>query len=62
MRRKITHETWEQVKTAFAAGIGLREIGRNNFSAVIEADLRVVFYIDGDNVYTVDIGSHRIYG
>src|SRR5215813_13571375 len=29
MRRKITTETWEQVKTAFAAGIGLREIGRN---------------------------------
>jgi hypothetical protein len=29
MRRKITHETWEQVKTAFAAGVGLREIARN---------------------------------
>jgi hypothetical protein len=29
MRRKITNETWQQVKTAFAAGIGLREIARN---------------------------------
>jgi hypothetical protein len=29
MRRKITNETWEQVKTAFASGIGLREIARN---------------------------------
>jgi len=28
MRRKITNETWEQVKTAFAAGIALREIAR----------------------------------
>lgn len=28
MRRKITDETWEQMKTAYAAGIGLREIAR----------------------------------
>jgi hypothetical protein len=29
MRRKITNETWEQIKTAHASGIGLREIARN---------------------------------
>jgi hypothetical protein len=29
MRRTITNETWEQVKTAYAGGIGLREIARN---------------------------------
>jgi hypothetical protein len=29
MRRKIPIETWEQVKTAFAVGIGLREIARS---------------------------------
>jgi hypothetical protein len=29
MRRRITNEIWEQVKTAFASGIGLREIARN---------------------------------
>jgi uncharacterized protein YjcR len=29
MRRRITNETWEQIKTAFAAGVGLREIARN---------------------------------
>jgi hypothetical protein len=29
MRRKIPTETWEQVKTAYASGIGLREIARN---------------------------------
>jgi hypothetical protein len=29
MRRKITNETWEQIKTAYASGVGLREIARN---------------------------------
>ena len=29
VRRRISLETWEQVKTAYAAGIGLREIARN---------------------------------
>ena len=29
MRRTITNETWEQIKTAYAGGIGLREIARN---------------------------------
>jgi hypothetical protein len=28
MRRKITHETWEQIKTGYAAGVALREIAR----------------------------------
>jgi transposase-like protein len=28
MRRKLTNETWEQIKTAYAAGINLREIAR----------------------------------
>jgi hypothetical protein len=25
MRRNITNETWHQIKTAYASGIGLRE-------------------------------------
>ena len=29
MRRTITNETWEQIKTAYASGIGLRELARN---------------------------------
>ena len=29
MRRQISAETWDQIKTAFASGIGLREIARN---------------------------------
>ena len=31
------------------------------YAAEIEADLRVVFYIEGDIVVTVDIGSHDLY-
>jgi hypothetical protein len=29
MRRRITTETWVQIKTAYASGIGLRELARN---------------------------------
>src|SRR5215469_13559511 len=28
MRRKIANETWEQIKTGYAAGLNLREIAR----------------------------------
>jgi mRNA-degrading endonuclease YafQ of YafQ-DinJ toxin-antitoxin module len=31
------------------------------YAAEIEADLRVVFYVEGDVVTTVDIGSHDLY-
>jgi mRNA-degrading endonuclease YafQ of YafQ-DinJ toxin-antitoxin module len=34
---------------------------RTIYAAQIEADLRVVFYIEGDIVVTVDIGSHDLY-
>jgi hypothetical protein len=29
MRRKFPTETWQQIKTAYASGIGLRELARN---------------------------------
>jgi hypothetical protein len=35
--------------------------GRTIYAATIEADLRAVFYIEGDLVVTVDVGSHSIY-
>jgi mRNA-degrading endonuclease YafQ of YafQ-DinJ toxin-antitoxin module len=35
--------------------------GRTIYSAEVEADLRAVFYVEGDLVVTVDIGSHSIY-
>jgi mRNA-degrading endonuclease YafQ of YafQ-DinJ toxin-antitoxin module len=31
------------------------------YAAVIESDLRVVFYIEGEFIVTIDIGSHDIY-
>jgi hypothetical protein len=35
--------------------------GRTIYAAEIEADLRVVFYIERNTVVTVDIGSHALY-
>ena len=32
------------------------------YSVVIEADLRVIFRIDGSWVTTLDVGTHDIYG
>ena len=31
------------------------------YSVVIESDLRAVFYLEGDIVWTVDIGPHSVY-
>ena len=31
------------------------------YSVVIESDLRAVFYLEGDTVWTVDIGTHSLY-
>jgi len=31
------------------------------YSVVIEADLRVIFYLEGATVWTVDIGTHAVY-
>lgn len=35
--------------------------GRTIYAVDIEADLRVVFYLEGDCVISVDIGTHDIY-
>jgi hypothetical protein len=31
------------------------------YAIVVENDLRAVFYIEGDTVVTVNIGTHAIY-
>jgi len=36
-------------------------LGRTVYAAEIEADLRVIFYIEGEIVRTVDIGTHDLY-
>jgi hypothetical protein len=35
--------------------------GRTIYSSWVEDNLRVVFYIYGNTVYTVDIGDHDVY-
>ena len=35
--------------------------GRTIYAVDVEGDLRAVFYLDGDCVVTVDIGTHDIY-
>ena len=37
------------------------EYGMTIYSVSIEGDLRVVFYVEGDTVWSVDIGTHAIY-
>ena len=36
-------------------------LGQTVYAVEIEADLRVLFYIEGEMVWTVDIGTHDIY-
>ena len=35
--------------------------GRTIYAVDVEGDLRVVFFLEGDCVITVDIGTHAIY-
>ncbi len=35
--------------------------GRTIYAVRIEGDLRAIFYLAGNTVVTVDIGSHAIY-
>ena len=35
--------------------------GKTVHAVEIERDLRVIFYLDGETVYTLDIGTHEIY-
>ena len=34
---------------------------RTVYAVVIEADLRAVFYLDGNEVVTFNIGTHDVY-
>lgn len=35
--------------------------GKTIYAAEIEGDLRAAFYVEGETVFTVDIGTHAIY-
>lgn len=68
-QKQSAREAWEIFKeNPFDARLKTHKIfaltgraSRTIWSSVIEGDLRVVFYIDGDTVFTVDIGTHDVY-
>lgn len=49
-----------RLRTHKIASLSAR-FGRTIHSVRVENDLRAVFYLDGSNVVTVDIGTHSIY-
>jgi mRNA-degrading endonuclease YafQ of YafQ-DinJ toxin-antitoxin module len=36
-------------------------LGKTVYAVEVERDLRVVFYLEGDTAFTLDIGTHDIY-
>ena len=76
MRRTITNEIWEQIKTAYASGLGLREIARNTgipegtvLAGVSERGVGHIETMDGpeilkavDEIETLDKVARRTFG
>ncbi len=68
-QKASTRAAWEIFKRdPFDPRLGAHRInslsaryGRTIHSVIIEGDLRVVFYLEGGMVWTVDIGTHAIY-
>jgi len=68
-QKEAVRQKWLLFKLdPFDTRLGTHRIGklsseykRSVYSVVIEADLRAIFYLDGDKVWTVDIGTHDIY-
>lgn len=68
-QKESTRRAWEIFKQdPFDPRLGAHKIhslsaryGKTVHSAIIEADLRVVFFLEGDTVWTVDIGTHALY-
>ncbi len=49
-----------RLRTHKIHGLSVR-FGRTIYSVWVEADLRAVFYLDGEIVVSVDVGAHSIY-
>ena len=68
-QKAAVRRTWKVFKAnPFDPRLGVHKIhslsarsGKTIHALVIEADLRAVFFIEGDTVFTVDIGTHAIY-
>ena len=58
-RQKATvRQVWKIFKAnPFDPRLGVHKI----HALTIETDLRAVFFVEGDTVFTVDIGTHAIY-
>ena len=68
-QKESTRRAWEIFKNnPFDSRLRTHKIhrlsahyARTIYAVDIEGDLRAVFYIDGDCVVTVDVGTHAIY-
>jgi hypothetical protein len=68
-QKEQAREAWEVFKTnPFDPKLGSHKINalsgrakKTVYVAVIAPNLRVAFYIEGESVVTIDIGSHDIY-
>lgn len=68
-QKESARKSWQIFKAdPFDPRLGTHKIHRLSaryrktiYGVAIEGDLRSVFYLDGDLVITVDIGSHAIY-
>lgn len=69
-QKTAVRHAWDFFKAdPFHSSLGTHEIHALSarakhtiYSVVIEADLRVIFRIDGSWVTTLDVGTHKIYG
>jgi hypothetical protein len=70
-QKEKVREKWKIFKSdPFAPSLGTHKINRLSslnrttvYAVVVEGDLRVVFLIrNGTEVFTIDIGTHAIYG
>jgi len=69
-QKASVRRAWDIFKTnPFHSSLGTHEIHALSarakhtiYSVVIEADLRVIFRVDGPWVTTLDVGTHSIYG
>lgn len=69
-QKASTRSAWQTFKrNPFDASLSPHKIerlsgltGRPIWAVTVEKDLRVIFCVKGDTVFTMDIGDHSIYG
>jgi hypothetical protein len=69
-QKESVRKAWRYFReNPFAPGLGTHEIHALSarakhtiYSVVVEADLRVIFRIDGEWVTSLHVGTHRLYG